>query len=147
MSCQYRTALLFSLKQHQVTFALGVPLQLGNSIVFYYCRKICHGYTRGYTCICWQADTPELCRRSSHVLGRLPALRVKCIHPRYSGIYFSMSYEYNFMGFIFFSNANRSCSSRLQASVIIVAYWLLFYRMLIQFNVCVVGNSHISSIL
>jgi len=27
-------------------FALGVPLQLENSIVFYYCRKICHGYTR-----------------------------------------------------------------------------------------------------
>jgi len=27
---------------------------------------------------------------------------VKCLHPRYIGIYFCMSYEYSFMGFIFF---------------------------------------------
>jgi len=36
------------LKQHYVTFEillLGLG-QLGNSIVFYYCHKICHGYTR-----------------------------------------------------------------------------------------------------
>jgi len=37
------------------------------------------------------------------------------------GTYFSMSYEYSLMGFIFFKRqSQRSCSSHLQASVFIV---------------------------
>jgi len=53
---------------HFWNFALGVPLQLGYSIVFYYCRKIFHGYTRGFTCAFVDKWYPR--GRSSHILGR-----------------------------------------------------------------------------
>jgi len=109
---------------------------LGNSIVFYYCCKFCHGYTREYTCTFIDKQYPRTLQKAFSRLGQTPVLRVKYLHPRYIIIYF-------------FSNGKRSRSSCLQVSVFIVAYWLLFYIMnlLIQFNVCVVGNSHIVNII
>jgi len=42
------------------------------------------------------SDTPELCRRKEFSNVGQTVLRVKCLHFRYIGIYFSMSYELSF---------------------------------------------------